>query len=336
MAPRHIASSRTSVKTTAGLSVPSDPIDGNLGTRSMSVEHQFNKERYVKKAVDPVYEMGYSASYTEVYSKNGVPTLKSVTYMTRDGEFRTISDVPYVHERGSSYNGVPSTVLVKETNPIKAANGDPSAVYAYAPKDTIAIVNQCLPAEVKIKSGTDNFGKSGSDPCWAEKFFHNSKEYMEAQARGMAGDISDRTDILIQQGKTKRSPSMIIDEESGALYLADSTGLQSFKMANGATTHRSADVDTGLATRSRNIVMQENPVVDTMPTSTILTPQPVLIPHFAKLSNTVLSIMDFIDLIDALSAAVQLFTSEKNEDSEGAQEAREKINSEATHLTNDM
>ena len=312
-------------KTSSGLTVNSERKEGNLGTRGMPLESKVNRDVYKKENLDPTYSAGYKASYTGIHSENGVPVLDSVTYMTKEGDLRTIKNVPYVRTPGTSYSGIPDTVLIQETNPLAAAMGDPSAVVAFAGQDTIALKNTSIPQEIKIKQGTDSYDKSSKDACWATKFFGSSTAFMEAQAKGMAGDITDRNYLVLQQGRGDRSPSLIINEENGALYLADSTGKQNMKMANGGTTFTSADFDTGMAVRSRNIVMQENPVTDTLPTGTILTPQPVLIPHFAKLANTVLSIMDMVDLVQALGDAVKLIAAERRGDKEEADKARADI-----------
>lgn len=157
--------------------------------------------------------------------------------------------------------------------------------------------NQSLPPFAKIKSQVDSFSSKPSAVC---KDMNDRKRDVDSEL----GLLHKRDDITILQGKNNgRSPGVLIHQGNGDVCLFDGTGKQfvNINSTNGIQ-FSAGNIDMGSAKQSKNSMAYagmpgyENPVSDLLPHGTILTPHPKLLPDITRTINTILPILDLIDL----------------------------------------
>lgn len=205
-------------------------------------------------------------------------------------------------------------------------------MYAVAPPEPPPIQNKALPEPVKFKSTVDNFSCKPSGIC---------KSLQEKQKRieGQLGITSNRNDLTIIQGKSNgSSPGVAIHQGNGDLYVFDGTGKQFIKMSStDGVGIRAGHVDVGSAKQNKNSLATagfsayENPVGDVLPQGTILTPHPKYLPDILKIMNTVLPIIDLIDLGKACYEAKKIIYDKKS--TSDINKSRSDINALEKHLS---
>lgn len=179
------------------------------------------------------------------------------------------------------------------------------------------MTNEALPTPVKVRDALGSLMDNPSATCQA--FKTDMQELMQRMYGAGMGTIADRNDIRIFQGsKSGRSPGFLVHQPDGKLYMFDSTGKGYITIDGGRTSVKGAAFDLGSAQEERNhkqqgfpIVM--NPVLDTVPNGTIITPQPFVLPNFTRIAALVLTICDMVDLVKTCVVAVNVILGLKDE-----------------------
>jgi len=123
--------------------------------------------------------------------------------------------------------------------------------------------------------------------------------------------LHDRDDLTILQGSNDgRSPGVLVQQSDGKVYMFDVTGKQYIALDSDQTKIQSGLVEFGGADMGKTaamlpVPMKENKVLDMVPNGTILNPQPKIIINYAKAMNTILTVVDLINLGVACSKAVK-------------------------------
>lgn len=164
--------------------------------------------------------------------------------------------------------------------------------------------NSAIPEQAKIKDSADSFRTNPSAAC--RKFADKEKKLREK-----LGLSHDRDDMVLLQGKNNgASPGLLIQQGDGNLQLFDKSGKQDFTMGSGGMNTRTPSFDTGGAKLNQDSILgipsQRNPMADVLPSGTILTPFPALMPNIRKIASIMLTVMDVIDFTCACAEAVKL------------------------------
>jgi len=182
-----------------------------------------------------------------------------------------------------------------------------AAMSASVSPTNVPAINKSLPDHVKVKSKIDAFASRPSAIC---KSFQDKVDDMNEKM----GMVYKRTDLTIIQGKESgSSPSFIIHQGNGDVCMVDGLGKQYINVNGHKGIELNAgQIDMGSSLTSKNSLAYggqsgyENPVGDVVPNGTILTPYPKLLPNITKIMNTIIPIMDMIDLGKACMEAYKV------------------------------
>jgi len=191
-----------------------------------------------------------------------------------------------------------------------------------APADPVT-QNLAIPQPVRVKNRIDSFTAHPSATCRA---FNENQERVH-RAMGL---IHNRDDVSILQGRQNgRSPGVLVHQQDGRIVMFDASGRQHVELDGRRLRTNVTGIDTGTANIERNTInyggldQMENPVNDVVPQGTILSPQPKTIPYVSKILNTILPIMDMIDLVNCCAQAAKVITSKQGSSGEVLQQAQE-------------
>jgi hypothetical protein len=189
-----------------------------------------------------------------------------------------------------------------------------STMEAYVAPEAAPVQNKAIPEHVKIKSQVDAFMSKPSAIC---KDMKEKVSNVDAQM----GLTHKRDDITLIQGKGNgSSPGIIIHQGNGDVCMFDGTGKQNINLnsTNGVSV-AAGTFNVGSSKYTKNSLAfagmsgYENPVGDVLPSGTILTPYPKYLPDITRIMNTILPIMDLIDLGKACMEAKKLIYDAKTD-----------------------
>ena len=233
------------------------------------------------------------------------PRMDVIAKDSKTGDLIRLDNIKVEVTAGTTLNGVPPDsdfVLTVQNYEMFKKRKTEYMTLTPIPKKP-AIQNQSIPQPAKVKDTLGAFGTTPSTVCKA----FNANEQMAKKRLGL---IHDRNDAVILQGPNDgRSPGVMIQQEDGKIYMFDGSAKQYFAMNGQNVTIKASELDTSNVTEGRQFMgfpAKKNPINDFVPQGTILTPQPKLLPNIAKLMNTILTITDIVDLIDACSEAVHV------------------------------
>lgn len=171
------------------------------------------------------------------------------------------------------------------------------AISAMVAPEEVKATNAALPDHVKVKSKIDAFSSRPTAMC---KSFQDKANDLNEKM----GLIYKRKDLTTIQGTDKgASPSFIIHQGNGDVCMVDGTGKQYVNVnVQKGIALQAGQVDMGSAKQCKNSLAYggqsgyENPVGDVVPQGTIVSPHPKFLPNITKIVNTILPILDMIDL----------------------------------------
>ena len=163
--------------------------------------------------------------------------------------------------------------------------------------------NTAIPEQAIIKDQADSFRTNPSAAC--KKFSEKEKNL-----RKKMGLVHDRDDMVLLQGRQNgASPGLLIQQSDGNMQLFDKSGKQDMTLNGTGMSARTPSFDTGGASLNQDSILgipsQRNPMADVLPSGTILTPFPALMPNIRKIASILLTITDLIDFVCACGEAVQ-------------------------------
>jgi len=227
-----------------------------------------------------------------------------------------------------SASAAPDTIAEDQPVTITAASYDAyrrkniAAMSASVAPTAVPALNTALPDQVKVKSKIDAFSSRPSTMC---KAFQDKVDDLNERM----GMVYKRTDLTIIKGKDSgASPTMIIHQGNGDILMSDGNGKQTITLngQNGIMMN-AGQVNTGSAMKSKNSIAYggmsgyDNPVSEVLPQGTIFTPHPKLLPNITLILNTIIPIMDMIDLGKACMEAYKLiYTATTDEDKKESSE----------------
>jgi hypothetical protein len=233
------------------------------------------------------------------------PRMNVIAKDTYTGELVKIEGVKIKVAAGTALTGIPPdaefTLTATNYRTFKMNRAEGMMLVPIEKKPTIQ--NQAIPQPAKVKDTLGSFGNAPSAMC-------KTLKDNEQMAKKRLGLIHDRTDVKLMQGDNDgRSPGVLVQQEDGKIYMFDGSGKQYIAMDGQRFQVQASGIDTGQALEERTLMgfpAMKNPVNDFVPQGTIVAPQPRLLPHILKLTNTLLTITDMVDLVEACSEAVKV------------------------------